>query len=163
MINGIKHNYSQALHVWESSHTGEKERVQRLAARLYTIKEEVEHKAIALGYAQACVKSIPTCRGECCRFHFPKTFSVTDFLAIIGSLTLEEINELSDRILKTSLQEGQCALLTATGCFLSFKSRPMVCTNAYPCFAGHEYWEFKEVGNRKVKPVLQSLANLIGS
>ena len=157
----IRHNYTTALTSWERFSKDQRRIVQKLAADLYAIKKETEQTAIALGYSYACRTSIEICRGECCRWHFPKTFNEADFLAIIGSLTQTERDDLSHRILGSDSQSGQCALLMPDGCFLSFRSRPMVCTNAYPCFAGRAYWEIKEAGNRRAKPFFKELNDLI--
>jgi len=157
----IKHNYLQALSSWERFSIGQKQMVQKLAADLHTIKKEIEQTAVSFGYSHACRTSIAVCRGECCRLHFPKTFSEADFLAIIGSLTQEERDSLSRRMLENRFQSEQCVLLKPDGCFLSFKSRPMVCTNAYPCFASRAYWEIKEAGNRRAQPIFKRLNGLM--
>ncbi|MBW1849422.1 MAG: hypothetical protein JRJ27_20375 [Deltaproteobacteria bacterium] len=157
----IRHNYTTALTSWERFSKDQRRIVQKLAADLYAIKKETEQTAIALGYSHACRTSIEICRGECCRWHFPKTFNEGDFLAIIGSLTEAERDDLSHRILGSDSQSGQCILLMPDGCFLSFRSRPMVCTNAYPCFASRAYWEIKEAGNHRSKPFFKDLSNLI--
>jgi hypothetical protein len=158
---GIRQNYAQALSEWERFSKDQRQRVKKLVEDWYVIKQETEQTAIALGYSSACRRSIEFCRGECCRLHFPKTFSVADFLAIIGSLTPKKREGLTNRILSNRSSGKQCILHMPDGCFLSFNSRPMVCTNAYPCFAGREYWEAKEAGNRRAKQIFKYLSSLI--
>lgn len=160
-MEDVKHNYIHALGIWKTFSEAKRHAVKNLAAELYAIKKETEKMAIAFGYAQACRTSIPVCNGGCCRHHFPKTFSDAELLAVLGGLTLVERERLSQQILRGSSKDKQCMLLTTDGCFLPFKSRPMVCTNAYPCFVSKEYWKHKEVGNRKAKPIFQALKNLI--
>jgi len=159
---GIRLNFTRALSTWERLSNSQRELVQKLAEDLYEIKKETEQTAITFGYSSVCRASIAVCRGECCRLYYPKTFSAADFLVIIGSLTPRECEELAHRILLgSSVSNGKCILLMKDGCILSFKSRPMVCTNAYPCFAGRVYWEIKEAGNRRAKTLFESLNDLI--
>jgi len=67
-----------------------------------------------------------------------------DFFIIICGLSQKEQTRLTDQILDLNNNIYQCPLLIKNGCFLEFNSRPAVCTNAYPCFAGQLYREFLE-------------------
>lgn len=161
MVKRIRQNYKKAFEAWEKLSDNKKHMVQELAEALYAIKKMTGEKAVAFGYARACKESIAICRGECCRHHYPKIIADAELLAIIGGLTPVERERLSQRMLRGLSKDGQCALLTQDGCFLPFRSRPMVCTNAYPCFASKEYWKHKEAGNHKAKPIFQTLEDLI--
>ncbi len=63
--------------------------------------------------------------------------------------------ELSKLILNT--KNNYCPILTETGCFFSFEQRPVLCTNAYPCFNDHSYWIEKEKKNILFKKAFKLL------
>ncbi len=42
-------------------------------------------------------------------------------------------------------------------CFLSFEQRPILCTNAYPCFNDKSYWTEKEKKNILFKKAIKAL------
>ena len=62
---------------------------------------------------------------------------------------------------KSTLLQAIAGMLVPGKGEISFKNRPMVCTNAYPCFSGRDYWEFKEAGNRRAKPIFKQLEAII--
>jgi len=163
MINSIRQNFTRAYRAWENFTRNERQRVLVLTSTIYAIKEETEQMALALGVAQSCRASIDTCNGECCRLHFPKTFTAVDFLIAIEGLTPECRENLTHRMMGDPLQDRKCIFLEPNGCLLSFKNRPMVCTNAYPCFVNREYWGFKESGNQRARLVFNELDRLIPS
>jgi hypothetical protein len=44
----------------------------------------------------------------------------------------------------------QCPVLRENGCLFSFDSRPLACSNAYPCFSGELYHNFLERKRKEV-------------
>jgi hypothetical protein len=112
---------------------------------IMTLKNEMEAFADQKGYAKACRRSIPHCRGECCKWHFPKNLNHIDFFIAIFHMTPAQQQSLVHLILSNSNE--YCPILLKTGCFLSFEQRPVTCTNAYPCFNNREYWIEKEKKN----------------
>ncbi len=54
-------------------------------------------------------------------------------------------------------QKNQCPVLLKTGYFLSFEQRPVLCTNAYPCFNDRSYWIEKEKKNIQFKKAIDAL------
>ena len=160
-MRGIRENYFQALNARGRFTREEKQRVQGLLSDIFAIKEETEQKALALGIAQSCRASIPVCKGECCRLHFPKTFTAVDFIIAVEGLAPAQIENLTNQINRDQPQNRKCMFQKPDGCLLAFYNRPMVCTNAYPCFMSRAYWEFKEDGNRRAKPIFGALERLI--
>ena len=113
------------------------------------IRHQIYEKALRFGYVKQCMESILICKGECCKWHFPKNLSRLDMFITICSLTVAEQTALADQI---ALNNGkyQCPVLRKNGCLLSRKSRPLVCSNAYPCFAGSSYHEFLKKQRKKI-------------
>lgn len=107
------------------------------------IRYRIYEKAVELGYVKKCKDSIPVCKGECCKWHFPKDLSRLDFFVTVCSISSEKQNTLVDQLLFNTGQY-QCPLLREDGCLLSFGRRPLVCSSAYPCFAGDAYHAFLE-------------------
>ena len=99
---------------------------------IIALKYQMETIAAQKGYSQACKASIPTCRGECCKWHFPKNLTHVDFF--IAILFMPEKQQAALAKLICNNKKNQCPVLLKTGCFLSFEQRPVLCTNAYPCF-----------------------------
>ena len=58
-------------------------------------------------------------------------------------------------------KKNQCPILLKSGCFLSFEQRPIICTNAYPCFADRSYWVEKEKVNVFFKKAIDELETII--
>lgn len=119
------------------------DRVKALKAvnEINRIRHQIYEKAMGLGYVKKCIDSIPICKGECCKWHFPKNLSCLDLFITVCSISTEEQAALEDQI---AFNNGkyQCPVLRENGCSLSFDSRPLVCSNAYPCFSGESYHEF---------------------
>ena len=120
---------------------GAREQALRTVKRLNRVRHRIYEKAKQLGYVENCLAGIPICRGECCKWHFPRNLTYLDLFVTIGSISPSEQTALRERI---ALEAGQnrCPLLLKSGCVLSFDSRPLVCSNAYPCFAGDVYHAF---------------------
>ena len=134
--------------------------VAQLVADLRKIKRRIEDRAQALGYSARCRQAIPTCAGECCRRHFPRTINRVDFLIALFGSSAAERKALVKKLQAVDLSH-QCPLLRADGCILSFANRPMVCTNAFPCFAGEDYWRYKETFRDNIEDTRAALNRLI--
>ena len=109
--------------------------------RINRIRYQIYKKAKELEYVEKCLDAIPVCKGECCKWHFPKNLTYLDLFITACCISTEEQTALKKQI---AFNKGgnQCPLLLESGCFLSFGSRPLVCSNAYPCFAGKSYHRF---------------------
>ncbi len=125
------------------NHLNEKDRAKALWAvnEINHIRHQIYEKALGFGYVKQCIDSIPVCKGECCKWHFPKNLSRLDLFITICSITVAEQTALADQL---ALNNGkyQCPVLRKNGCLLSFDSRPLACSNAYPCFAGESFHKF---------------------
>ena len=123
----------------------ENERAKALKAvcKINSIRHQLYEKAMELGYVKRCIDAMPVCKGQCCKWHFPKRLNYLDLFITICSISSEEQKALEDQI---AFDNGkyQCPLLCENGCSLSFGSRPLACSNAYPCFLGDSYYEFLE-------------------
>ncbi len=124
-----------------------------------TLKHEMETIAVQRGYSQACRKSIPVCKGECCKWHFPKYLNHIDFFIAIFHMAETQQKKLADQIFNT--QKAHCPMLLKTGCFLSFEKRPILCTNAYPCFNDRSYWVEKEKKNILFNKTIKGLEDIL--
>lgn len=132
-----------------------------LIAALMSIKTKIEERARALGYAERCRRSIAVCAGECCRWHFPKRLSRVDFLAAVFNLQAAERAALTTQVRTAGDRFYQCPLLQRNGCIFSFENRPAVCTVAYPCLAGSDYWDYKERFGKDINRLREALGELI--
>jgi hypothetical protein len=121
----------------------ENDRAKALKAvnEINRIRHQIYEKAMRFGYVKMCTDAIHVCRGECCKWHFPKNLSYLDLFIIVYSISTEEQKALKDQI---AFDNGkyQCPILRENGCSLSFDSRPLACSNAYPCFAGGSFYDF---------------------
>jgi hypothetical protein len=122
---------------------------------IIALKYQMETIAAKKGYSQACKAFIPICRGECCKYHFPRNLTPVDFFIAILFMPEEQQAALAKLIF--SNKKNQCPVLLKTGCFLSFEQRPVLCTNAYPCFNDRSYWIEKEKKNIQFKKAIDSL------
>jgi len=132
-----------------------------LIHRMAVIKNKIEARARALGYAEKCRQAIAVCTGECCRWHFPKRLSRVDFFAAAYNLPVPARAALTEQVQKADERIYQCPLLRHDGCFFSFENRPAVCTVAYPCLAGSNYWEYKERFREELNRLRKTLGRLI--
>ncbi len=140
-------NLALALH--ESIQEEEKCRAQAAVEAINRIRDILYRKADELGYTAACADSIPECRGECCKWHFPQNLDCTDFFVMLSAIPREEHESLRQR-LSTESRIHQCPFLDPHGCIFSFSARPLVCSNAWPCFMGDEYHAFLEAQYKKI-------------
>ena len=130
-----------------------------LVKEIISLKYQMETIAALKGYAQACKTSIPICRGECCKWYFPRNLTPVDFFIAIFYMLEEQQAELAKLICNNN--KNQCPVLLKTGCFLSFEQRPVLCTNAYPCFNDRSYWIEKEKKNIQFKKAIEKLSRHI--
>jgi hypothetical protein len=129
--------------------------------RLEKIKTQIEEKAKEMGYSDTCKASIPICQGECCKWHFPKNLSEVDFFLAIHKMPAKGIFSLLNLLSQKTKKSYQCPLLTENGCMFTFDERPLVCTIAYPCFAGQSYWNYLDAEKRKIKDIYNDIENII--
>lgn len=129
--------------------------VESHLSRIITLKNQMEAIAINKGYSQACRASIPICNGDCCKWHFPQKLNHIDFFIAIVHMSEDQQIKLAQQVFNN--KKNQCPVLLKTGCFLSFEQRPILCTNAYPCFNGRSYWVEKEKKNTLFKIEIDSI------
>jgi len=153
-------NLNRALNVWGSLDENRRDMVREKVQAWNSIKSEIDQKARDLGYSCACMESIPMCKGECCKRHFPVEFDPTDFLMTISGLSQKDRESLLNQIMVSGDNKYKCPILLENGCFLSFETRPMACTNAFPCFMEREYWEYKEIKKNQAKAIYKSIGTL---
>ena len=122
------------------------------------LKRQMESIANQKGYSTRCKTAIPICKGECCKWQFPKNLTHLDFFITIFNMPEKEQIALSNTIIQTN--NDYCPVLLKYGCFLSFEQRPVICTNAYPCFNDQSYWEEKEAKSILFKKAFNSLDDL---
>ncbi len=126
--------------------------------KIQSLKYQMEAIATQIGYSQACKASIPICKGDCCKWHFPKHLNHIDFFIAIFHMSEYQQEKFAQLIFNN--EKNQCPVLLKTGCFLSFEQRPVLCTNAYPCFADRSYWIEKEKKNILFKKSISFISEL---
>ena len=134
---------------------------EALIAGIMAIKDKIEARAQVLGYADTCRQAIAVCAGECCRWHFPKRLSRVDFFAAVFGLPAPARVALAEQLQAAGDGIYQCPLLQRNGCIFSFENRPAVCTAAYPCLAGSDYWDYKESFREELTRLRKALGQLI--
>ena len=139
-------------------------RIEKKAAGLkvreiITLKYQLETLAAQKGYSKRCKDSLPVCHGDCCKWFFPRNLTPVDFLVAIFHMPEDQQAGLAEQI--SSNKNKQCPVLLNTGCFLSFEQRPVLCTNAYPCFNDRSYWIEKEKQNTRFKAAMESLGAIV--
>lgn len=127
--------------------------------KIISLKDQLESIAAQKGYSNACTSSIPICKGDCCKYHFPKNLNYLDFFIAIFYMNTDEVEKFANLILNN--KKNQCPILLETGCYLSFEQRPVACTNAYPCFADRSYWLEKEKKNILFKKAIDELETIM--
>ena len=132
-----------------------------LISDLRAIKQQIEGRAGALGYSARCQQAIEVCGGECCIWHFPQTLTAVDFFIAAFDLAAEERQVLAKQIKSPVNERYQCPLLRKDGCIFAFQSRPIVCTSAFPCLAGGEYWQYKEKFRKDIETIYAALGRLV--
>ena len=159
--NYMHENLEIAVYFYRALDSNDIKLILRKIAELKIIKYQIESKADELGYSEACKKSINYCKGECCIWHFPKKINWLDFFIAISGLLASKLSELFEQLNEVDNVKYQCPLLHKDGCFFSFDNRPITCTNAYPCFAGDQFWEFKERKRNNIKALYMSLDQIL--
>lgn len=130
-----------AIYIYHELHEDDRRKALNAVNEINRIRHRIYEKAARFGYVTKCRDTISFCKGECCKWHFPKKLSYTDLFIIVCSLSAEEQSALKDQIVFDN-GNYQCPILRENGCSLSFDSRPLVCSNAYPCFAGGSFYDF---------------------
>jgi hypothetical protein len=102
------------------------------------IRYQIYEKAMELGYVKNCIHAISLCKGECCKWHFPQKLELTDLFITVCDSGSKELGTLKDQLISDN-GKYQCPLLRENGCLLPFDTRPLSCSNAYPCFSGELY------------------------
>ena len=133
----------------------------QLISDLGSIKQQIEGRAESHGYSKRCREAIAVCRGECCRWHFPKTINRIDFLIAVFGMTDTEKEAVVKQVQPVGGQAYRCPLLREDGCNFSFANRPVVCTSAFPCMAGSDYWQYKEGFREDIDAIRAALDRLI--
>ncbi len=149
-----------ALRVCENMGPGDAAEAEQLIAALGAIKRQVEDRAALLGYSERCRQAIAVCRGECCRWHFPKTINRIDFLIAVFGMTDTEKEAVVKQVQPVESPAYRCPLLCDDGCIFSFANRPVVCTNAFPCMAGADFWQYKERFREDIDAIRSALGSL---
>jgi len=165
MITDIRRAMSRelaaALRVCENMGPADAAEAEQLIAELGAIKRHVEDRAASLGYSARCRQAIAVCRGECCRWHFPKTINRIDFFIAVFGMTDTAKEAVVNQVQPVEDRAYRCPLLCKDGCIFSFADRPVVCTNAFPCMAGADYWQYKERFREEIDAIRAALGSLI--
>jgi len=130
-----------AIYLYHQLNENDRSKALKAVNEINRIRHQIYKKAMRFGYVKKCKDSISICKGGCCKWHFPKNLSYLDMFIIVCRISAEEQKALKDQI---AFDNGkyQCPILREDGCSLSFDSRPVVCSNAYPCFAGDSFYDF---------------------
>lgn len=162
MIQGSMYqSMEEALYACEELYPQSRKMALKRAEEVQSIKYEIGDRAEKLGYKRICRDSIPICRGECCRWHFPQNIGAVDFYLALLRLSRKGRSSLVRKLQDTENKSYQCPLLCEDGCFFSFNERPIVCTNAYPCFAEREYWELIQTKKKRIKNLYFSMEEIL--
>jgi len=132
-----------ATKTYHQLHANDRADVLKTVYNINSIRHQLHEKAVELGYVKKCTDSMAVCKWHCCKWHFPKNLNHVDLVMTACSISSEEQRALEDQL---AFDNGkyECPLLGEKGCSLSFDSRPLVCSNAYPCFLGDPYHGFLE-------------------
>ena len=151
----------RALHAYQNLDDNQTEQVKITIDKWQNIVARIRARAQELGYSQACQNHISTCKGQCCKWHFPKKlYDVHVFISVNG-LSSEESKSLVDLLSDITNEAYQCPMLMENGCFLSFENRPILCSSAYPCFTGQVYQDFLEQEKTELKGLYEDMENMI--
>lgn len=165
-----KMDYSKYLHgelntarsIYNRLNGNDRTKALRTVNRINRIRHQIYEKAKELEYVEKCIDAIPACKGECCKWHFPKNLAYPDLFITVCGISTEEQTALEKQIAFNS-GKNQCPLLLESGCFLSFDSRPLACSNAYPCFAGESYHKFLDKQKKEIDTQYMLLKELTHS
>ncbi len=152
-------NLMIAMERFQKLSSKEVESAESQINEIIALKYQMEAIADQKGYSHACKASIPICKGDCCKWHFPKNLTHIDFFIAIFHMPKQLKAELANII--NNNKKNQCPVLLKTGCFLSFEQRPVLCTNAYPCFNDRSYWIEKEKKNILFQRAIDTLDAIV--
>ena len=151
----------RALNAHQNLDDRQTEQARIKIGKWQNIIARIKARARELGYSQACRNNIPTCKGQCCKWHFPKIIYDVHFFISVNGLSMAESKRLVDVLSDTSHMAYQCPMLMANGCLLSFENRPVLCSSAYPCFAGNVYQDFLEQEKDKLGRLYEDMEDMI--
>jgi hypothetical protein len=151
----------RALSAYHNLKNTDKRKIAINIGDLLGIKARIEATAVEKGYTEACKTSIPICKGECCKWHFPKNLSMVDFFIAINSMSPTGVTSLVHGLTENTGTQYKCPMLKEKGCIFSFEERPVVCTIAYPCFAGQIYWEYHQKEKKRIENIYGDIENII--
>jgi len=157
--NTYHHHLLIAMNALQVMAENDLQEIQKTIDDILSIKSQMEDLAISRGYSQACKNGISTCRGECCKYHYPRDLTSVDFYLAIYNMPVVQQKGLSQLI--SANDKPYCPMLLDTGCFFSFEQRPIICTHAYPCFIDRSYWMAKESRSGQIKKAFASLSDMI--
>jgi len=145
-----------AISIYNRLDENDRTRALKAVNKINRIRHHIYEKALELGYVERCVNSISACKGECCKWHFPKNLDCLDLFVTVCSISPEKQTALQNQI---AFNNGkyQCPVLRENGCLLSFDSRPLICSNAYPCFSKESYHNFLEKQQKDIEAQLTFL------
>ncbi len=149
----------EAIRIFHLLNDKDKTLAQKTVAKIILFRRQIYEKAASLGYVQRCIDAIPVCKGECCRWHFPKNLNCTDLFIALCNISSKELIALQREIVCHDGKD-QCPVLGKNGCLLSYYSRPTVCAISYPCFAGesfHTYIDKKRMEINRLSLILKAL------
>ena len=138
-----------AIHICKQLNENDMDVALKAITKINRIRYQVYEKAAELDYVNKCINSIPICKGECCRWHFPKNLGLLDLFVTVCGSSSTDLAVLEEQIIFDN-GKYQCPVLRENGCLLSFDNRPIACSNAYPCFSGELYHNYLE---RKKKEI----------
>ncbi len=150
-----------ASRAWRALAEEDRAEALRIVEQLQAIKHDIAARAEELGYARLCREAIPRCKGECCEVLFPRDLDHVDIFIAICLLTDEDRQMLSGHLAGQDGRGSRCFLLTKDGCVLSFQSRPIACTNAYPCFMTDAYWQFLQGKRQSTETLYRELRRIL--
>ncbi|MDY6987693.1 MAG: hypothetical protein SWQ30_06505 [Thermodesulfobacteriota bacterium] len=146
--------------IYHQLHENDRAEALKAVYNINSIRHRLHEKAVELGYVKKCTDSMAVCKWQCCRWHFPKDLNHLDLFLTVCGISSEEQQTLEDRL---AFDNGkyECPVLHEKGCSLSFDSRPLACSNAYPCFLGDPYHEFLEKQRNEIDVQLIVLKEIL--
>lgn len=143
--------FTAAIRLHESLQGDDRRQAIAAVAEIQRLRERIHQEADRLGYAAACVTTIPDCKGECCKWHYPKNLDRFDFFISVVTLPPDRVTTALNRLADAASTDTQaCPFLMPDGCTLSFQSRPILCANAYPCFMSDGFHAFLDIQRKEI-------------
>ncbi len=154
-------NFKLAEEAFNHLSSVKKTTAQKMIHEIVSIKFKLNRIAEQKGYSKVCKQSIPVCKGECCKWQYPKNLTCIDFFISLFNLSEKQKTDLSNRLEKP--ETDYCPMLLKNGCYFSFEHRPISCTNAYPCFNDRSYWNEKEKHMISFSRIFKSIEDLLSA